>query len=194
MSGPRCRSSLSGLGIVLTLLVTKEEGHRPYLSQSAYPANGTTVGERTDDARRERTRNAPARHRARAGAGQRQRRLPRAGDFPDALLSLAPTGGTLWRRGGPSPAAARRRGATGGDPAGGGTLGARDRHQCRDLGMPPDRGLPGPHLADPPGAQHRAAAAWPGGLGHAPSAPDRARAAGGPHGRAADGPHAGERP
>src|SRR5438034_10117821 len=64
---------MSGLVIVLTLPVNEEEGHLPYLSQSAYPAKGTTVGGRTDDPRRERTRNALARHRARAGDGQRQR-------------------------------------------------------------------------------------------------------------------------
>src|SRR5437867_9189797 len=58
-------SSLSGLVIVLTLPVNEREGLRPYLSQSEYPAKGTTVGGRTDDPRRERTRDAPARHRAR---------------------------------------------------------------------------------------------------------------------------------
>src|SRR5437773_6882263 len=42
-------SRVSGLVIVLTLPVNEEEGHRPYLSQSAYPAKGTTVGGRTDD-------------------------------------------------------------------------------------------------------------------------------------------------
>jgi transposase len=35
--------------MVLTVAVDKREGHRPYLSQSAYPAKGTTVGGRTDD-------------------------------------------------------------------------------------------------------------------------------------------------
>jgi hypothetical protein len=29
--------------------VNEQEGHLPYLSQSAYPAKGTTVGGRTDD-------------------------------------------------------------------------------------------------------------------------------------------------
>src|SRR5438552_12117843 len=70
---------MSGLVIVLTLPVNEEEGHRPYLSQSAYPAKGTTVGGRTDDPRRERTRNAPARHRARANARQCHRGVPRTG-------------------------------------------------------------------------------------------------------------------
>src|SRR5437879_9378031 len=55
-------SRLSGLVIVLTLPVNEEEGHLPYLYQSAYPAKGTTVGGRTDDPRRERTRDALARH------------------------------------------------------------------------------------------------------------------------------------
>src|SRR5207249_5097843 len=53
-------SRVSGLVIVLTLPVNEEEGHRPYLSQSAYPAKGTTVGGRTDDPRREHLR--PAEH------------------------------------------------------------------------------------------------------------------------------------
>jgi hypothetical protein len=37
-------TSLSGLLIVLTVAVDQGVGHRPYLSQSAYPAKGTTVG------------------------------------------------------------------------------------------------------------------------------------------------------
>src|SRR3989441_7584637 len=99
-------SSVSGLVIVLTLPVNEEEGHRPYLSQSEYPAKGTTVGGRTDDPRRERTRDAPARHRARAGARQRQPGVPRTGDLPDGVLSLAQTLGTLrGRRRAPAPAA-----------------------------------------------------------------------------------------
>src|SRR5438876_11888575 len=91
MIGPR----MSGLVIVLTLPVNEEEGHLSYLSQSAYPAKGTTVGGRTDDPRRERTRNAPARHRARAGARQRQRGVSRAGALAAGFLPLAPTAGTL---------------------------------------------------------------------------------------------------
>src|SRR5918996_3921996 len=71
-------TSLSGLGMVLTLAVNQEEGHLPYLAQSAYPAKGTTVGGRTGDPRRERTRNAPARHRARPATRQRQRTAWRA--------------------------------------------------------------------------------------------------------------------
>src|SRR6184192_3694169 len=99
-------SSVSGLVIVLTLLMNEEEGHLPYLSQSAYPAKGTTVGGRTDDPRRERTRNAPARHRAGAGTGQRQRGVPRAGDLADGLLPVAQATGTLRdRRRAPAPAA-----------------------------------------------------------------------------------------
>src|SRR5206468_9537123 len=134
-----------GLVIVLTLPVNEREGHLPYLSQSGTPAKETTVGGRTDDPRRERIRNAPARHRARAGARQRQRRLPRAGDLPDALLSLAQTTGTLWgRRCAPTPAA-RPSGAPRGDTARGGAAGAEHRDQRRDLGRPPDRGLLGAH-------------------------------------------------
>src|SRR5205814_3647875 len=40
------RSSLSGLVIVLTLPVNEEEGHRPYLSQSAYPGSVNTITDR----------------------------------------------------------------------------------------------------------------------------------------------------
>jgi transposase InsO family protein len=41
--------------------MNEEEGHRPYLSQSAYPTKGTTVGGRTDDpARHGRTRHVEA--------------------------------------------------------------------------------------------------------------------------------------
>src|SRR5216110_2790978 len=128
---------MSGLVIVLTLPVNEEEGHRPYLSQSAYPAKGTTVGGRTDDPRRERTRDALARHRARAGAGQRQRGVPRAGDLADRLLSLAQPAGTLrGRRRAPAPAA-RPGGASGGDGARSGAAGARDRDQRGHLGVRP---------------------------------------------------------
>src|SRR6059036_3071423 len=180
-------TSLSGLVIVLTLPVNEEEGHRPYLSQSAYPAKGTTVGGRTDDPRRERTRDALARHRARAGAGQRQRGVPRAGDLADRLLSLAQPAGTLrGRRRAPAPAA-RPGGAPGGDGARSGAAGARDRDQRGHLGLPTDRGLPRPDLAGALGAQHGAAAAAPGRAGHPARVTDGARAAGGADGGTADG-------
>src|SRR6266705_3442402 len=140
-------SSVSGLGIVLTVAVNEREGHLPYLSQIGSPAKETTVGGRTDDPRRERTRNAPARHRARAGTGQRQRGVPRAGDLANGLLSMAPPPGTLrGRRGAPAPPA-RAAGAPGGDGAGGGAAGARDRHQRRHVGEPTDRGLSRADLA-----------------------------------------------
>ena len=163
---------MSGLELVLTLAMDKREGHLPYLSQSGTPANETTVGGRTDDPRRERTRNAPARHRARAGGRQRQRRLSRAGHLPDALLSLAQAAGTVWDRWCPSAPAASAAGASGDHAAGGGAPGARDRHQCGDVGLPSDRGLSGPGLASAPGAQHGAAAAAPGGPAHAPRPAD----------------------
>src|SRR6266566_2589720 len=182
-------SSVSGLGIVLTVAVNEREGHLPYLSQSGSPAKETTVGGRTDDPRRERTRNAPARHRARAGTGQRQRGVPRAGDLADGLLSMAQAPRALWgRRRAPTPAA-RPSGAPGGDPARGGAAGAGHRDQRGHLGLPPDRSLPGPHLADPRGPEHRAAAAAAGRPGHAAGAAHRARAPGGAHGRTADRPH-----
>src|SRR5262249_52161284 len=158
----------------------------PYLSQSEYPAKGTTVGGRTDDPRRERTRDAPARHRTRANAGQRQRGVPRAGNLADGLLSLAQTPGTL--RGGrrPPAPAAWPSGTSGGDGPGSRAARAGDRDQRRHLGVPTDRGLPGADLAGAPGAQHGAAAAAPGRPGHAARAADRARAAGGADRRAVD--------
>src|SRR6266705_296478 len=143
----RCPSRLSGLVIVLTLPVNEQEGHLSYLSQSGRPAKETTVGGRTDDPRRERTRNAPARHRARASTGQRQRGVPRAGDLANGLLSMAPTPGTLRSRRRASAPAARAGGAPSGDGAGGRAAGARDRDQRRHPGVPTDRGLPGGDLA-----------------------------------------------
>src|SRR5207249_4230036 len=163
----RAPTRVSGLVIVLTLPVNEQEGHLSYLSQSGSPAKETTVGGRTDDPRRERTRNAPARHRARASTGQRQLGVSRAGDLADGLLSMAPTPGTLRSRRRAPPPAAGTGGAPGGDRAGGRAAGARGRHQRGHLGMPTDRGLLGADLAGAAGAQHRAAAAAPGRLGHA---------------------------
>src|SRR3982074_1516557 len=147
-----CSTRVSGLVIVLTLPVNEQEGHLSYLSQSGSPAKETTVGGRTDDPRRERTRNAPARHRARASTGQRQRGVPRAGHLADGLLSMAPTPGTLrGRRRAPPPAACTGRAPGGGGP-GGPTAWARDRESARHGGEPTDRGLPGADLAGTSGA------------------------------------------
>src|SRR5262245_19063912 len=137
---------MSGLGIVLTLVVNEDEGHRAYLSQSAYPAKGTTVGGRTDDPRRERTRNAPARHRARAGARQRQRGVSGAGHLADAVLSLAQASGAVRERRRASAPATSPAGPPGVHAAGGGASGPEDRDHHGDLGLPPDRCLPGPDL------------------------------------------------
>src|SRR3989442_9069799 len=145
-------SRVSGLVIVLTLPVNEEEGHLSYLSQSAYPTKGTTEGGRTDEPRRERTRNAPARHRARAGARQRQRGVSRAGDLADGLLSLAPTAGTLRGRRRPPAPAAGPGGTPGDDDTGGGAAGARHRDQRGPLGGPPDRGPPPADPGAGPGA------------------------------------------
>src|SRR5215470_1843301 len=112
-------TSVSGLGIVLTLVVNEDEGHRAYLSQSAYPAKGTTVGGRTDDPRRERTRNAPARHRVRAGARQRQRGVSGTGHLADAVLSLAQASGAVRKRRRASASATRPAWSPGEHAAGG---------------------------------------------------------------------------
>src|SRR5437899_2429784 len=161
-------SRVSGLVIVLTLPVNEEEGHRPYLSQSAYPAKGTTVGGRTDDPRRERTRDAPARHRARAGAGQRQRGVPRVGDLADAVLPLAQTPGTLRSRRRAPASPARPGGAPRGDRPGGGAAGTRDRDQRRHLGgadgsRPTWRGPGGCAWRPAPCSDCCAGSGWPRG-------------------------------
>ena len=47
---------------MLTLQSARNEGHLPYLSQSGSPGKETTWGGRTDDPRREHTRDAAAGH------------------------------------------------------------------------------------------------------------------------------------
>src|SRR5262245_13653525 len=134
---------MSRLGIVLTLAVNEDEGHRAYHFRSAYPAKGTTVGGRSDDPRRDRTRNAPARHRARTGARQRQRGVSGAGHFADAVLSLAQASGAVRDRRRASAPATSPAGPAGEHAAGGGASGPGDRDQHGALGLPPDRRLPG---------------------------------------------------
>src|SRR5439155_24867103 len=73
--------SVSGLVIVLTLQMRRKEGHPAYRPQGEPPpGRGTTLGGSTEDPRRQRTRTAAARDTTRAGGGQRQRGVPRAGD------------------------------------------------------------------------------------------------------------------
>src|SRR5262249_9774738 len=82
--GPR----LSGLGLVFALPMTMKEGHPAYRSQSDNPLQGTTLGGRPDDPRREHTRDAAAGDAARSDGG-REHCLPGSGDLADAVLSLA---------------------------------------------------------------------------------------------------------
>src|SRR5262245_56131110 len=105
-------------------MISSLAGHRPYLSQSGSPAKETTVAGPTDDPRRERTRNAPARHRARAGAGQHQRGVPRLWHLPHAVLSLAPAAGTVPNGRRASAVAAGPAGTPRDDTARGGAPGA----------------------------------------------------------------------
>src|SRR5207244_4112320 len=78
-----------------------------------------------------------------AGAGQRQRGVPRAGDLANRLLSLAPTAGTLrGRRRAPAPAA--RPVATAPEVE---RLVLAIAISAATLGVPTDRGLPGADLA-----------------------------------------------
>src|SRR4030095_6664144 len=64
-------SRVSRRVIVVDTSRERTRGSSALSSQSDYPAKGTTLGGRTDDPRRERRRNAPPRHRARASTGQR---------------------------------------------------------------------------------------------------------------------------
>src|SRR5215467_7644951 len=126
--------SLYRVGIVLTLVTGKSEGHLAYRSQSDNPLQGTTLGGSADDPRREGTRTAPACHPARSGAGQCQSGVPGSGDLPRAVLPLAPPAGALRDRrrastsiSGP-PRPARRTGP------GDGAIGAERRGECGDVG------------------------------------------------------------
>src|SRR2546426_1155612 len=89
---------MSRVVLVLTLSMASREGHLAYRSQSDNPLQGTTLGGSPDDPRRQRTRNAPAGHAARAGTRQRQRGLPGAGDLAHPVLPVAPALRALWRR------------------------------------------------------------------------------------------------
>jgi len=96
--------TLSWVELVLTLVTVKEEAHLAYLSQSEYPAKGSTVGGRTDDPGRQHTRTSAACHTPQPRAGQCQCRLPGGQDLPDSVLSLAEAVRALRaRRGRPSP-------------------------------------------------------------------------------------------
>jgi hypothetical protein len=127
---------MSRVVLVLTLSIASREGHRPYRSQSDNPLQGTTLGGSADDPRRQRTRNAPAGHAARAGARQRQRGLPGAGDLAHPVLPVAQTLRTVWGRRGASAAAGRpprsARAGAGGDRA----AGAQRGHQHGDASEP----------------------------------------------------------
>src|SRR5215831_9326341 len=81
---------LSRVGIVLTLVRESNEGHRVYRAQSgSTPGKGTILGGQTDDPRGQSTRAEAASHPPGRGAGQRQPGLPRSGDLPRLVLSLA---------------------------------------------------------------------------------------------------------
>src|SRR5215468_10116416 len=135
------RTRLYRVGIVLTLVTGKSEGHLAYRSQSDNPLQGTTLGGSADDPRREGTRTAPACHPARSGAGQCQPGMPGSGDLPRAVLPLAPPAGALRDRrrastsiSGP-PRPARRTGP------GDGAIGAERRGECGDVGRGTHRRL-----------------------------------------------------
>src|SRR2546425_11872264 len=136
--------------------MASEEGHPAYRSQSDYPLQGTTLGGSTDDPRRQRTRTAAARDTTRAGGGQRQRGVPRAGDLAHPVLPLAPTLGALWDgRGASAPAERRSRSSDSSGP-GSRTRGAGAGDQYGDLGLRAARGLSHAPLADSTGAEHGA--------------------------------------
>lgn len=89
-------SSLSGLGLVLTRSMRMKEGHPAYRSQSDNLLQGTTLGGRTNDPRRENTRDAaagdPPRKRDRTERGVSGSR-----DLADPVLSLGEAFGAVWR-------------------------------------------------------------------------------------------------
>jgi hypothetical protein len=103
-------SSLSGLGLVLTRSMRMKEGHPAYRSQSDNPLQGTTLGGRTDDPRREHTRDAaagdPPRKRDRAERGVSGSR-----DLAEPVLSLGEAFGAVWRGRAASSTARRPAGA-----------------------------------------------------------------------------------
>src|SRR5437870_3853377 len=122
-------SSLSRVVLVLTLSMASREGHLAYRSQSDNPLQGTTLGGSPDDPRRQRTRNAPAGHAARAGTRQRQRGLPGAGDLAHPVLPVAPALRALWRRRRASATAAGAPWTPGAGPSRGRAAGAQRGHQ-----------------------------------------------------------------
>src|SRR5947209_18223236 len=83
-----------------------KEGHPAYRSQSDNPGKGTTLGGRTNDPRREHTRNAAAGDPSRE-RGRCERGLSGSGDLADPVLSMAKAADALWRRR-PASAAALR--------------------------------------------------------------------------------------
>src|SRR5215470_14779725 len=93
------------VGIVLTLVTGKSEGHLAYRSQSDNPLQGTTLGGSTDDPGREHTRDATACHAA-GGDDGCQRGVPGSWDLPHVVLSLAPAAAAVWSRWSASPSVA----------------------------------------------------------------------------------------
>src|SRR5438309_8071548 len=128
------QSRLSRVVLVLTLSMASREGHLAYRSQSDNPLQGTTLGGSPDDPRRQRTRNAPAGHAARAGTRQRQRGLPGAGDLAHPVLPVAPALRALWRRRRASATAARAPWAPGAGAARDRTVGAQRGDQTATWG------------------------------------------------------------
>src|SRR3989449_8552275 len=148
---------LSRVVLVLTLSMASKEGHPAYRSQSDNPLQGTTLGGSPDDPRRQRTRNAPAGHAARAGTRQRQRGLPGAGDLAHPVLPVAPALRALWRRRRASATAAGAPWTPGAGPSRGRAAGAQRGHQLGDLGLRADRGVPHAQLAAERGSKYGAA-------------------------------------
>src|SRR5262245_59881273 len=164
----------------------REEGHPSYSSQSVNPAKGPTVGGRTDDPRREHTRDAPARHAARARTGQRSGRLRGGRDLADVVLPLASAFRALRprRAASPPPAGAARPPAADRPPHR--TAGARAGPGLADLGVWPAEQSLGPGDARGAGAKFGAADSPARGAGPAPRPPRAPGAAQRGHLRAAD--------
>src|SRR5688572_8903611 len=135
-----------------------KEGHPSYRSQSDNPGKGTTLGGLTDDPRRKCTRDAAAGDPPR-GRGERDHSVPRGGDLPDAVLSLATSVGALWRRWPASAASAGAAGTDGAPHPGRGAADPRRGDRAGDLGLSPAGGVRRAVVAPDAGAEHDPTAA-----------------------------------
>src|SRR5262245_47366214 len=152
-----------------------KEGHPAYRSQSDNPLQGTTLGGRPDDPRREHTRDAAAGDPPRGG-GWRERGVPRSRDLADAVLSLAEQAHPVRGGRAASPAAARTAGAAARVAAACRTANSGAGDRAGHVGLPASGRLSRALVAPDAGAEHRAATAAAARPRNAARALARARA------------------